>query len=270
MSINLRREQAPISSKAWAAIDAEARRVLETDLAGRRVVDLEGPHGWESASVPLGRAEPQQHVLLEGVETTLRRSQPMIELRIPFTLSRAELDDLDRGSDDPELSPLIKAAIRLARAEDTAIFHGYAPGGILGMSEHAAHAPLPISTDYERYPRAVAEAMNTLKHAGVGGPYAIALGPRCWAGLMQAPIGDGGYPVIEKVKLLLDGPIIWAPAVDGAVVLSLRSGDFVLHLGQDVSIGYSSHDDASIRLYLVESFTFRLLTPEAAVPLRYK
>ena len=65
----------------------------------------------------------------------------------------------------------------------------------------------------------------------------------------------------------MDGEIIWAPAITGAFVLTTRGGDFGLYIGQDVSIGYSSHTDAVVRLYLQETFTFLLLTTEAAVAL---
>jgi uncharacterized linocin/CFP29 family protein len=58
--------------------------------------------------------------------------------------------------------------------------------------------------------------------------------------------------------------------VDGAVVMSVRGGDFELTVGQDFSIGYLEHDATSVRLCLLESMTFRVLTPEAAVPLAYK
>jgi uncharacterized linocin/CFP29 family protein len=75
--------------------------------------------------------------------------------------------------------------------------------------------------------------------------------------------------VIEHVRRLLDGPIVWAPAVDGAVVVSLRGGDFELAVGQDFSIGYLAHSASTVTLYLQESFTFRPLTAEAAVPLKY-
>jgi uncharacterized linocin/CFP29 family protein len=65
----------------------------------------------------------------------------------------------------------------------------------------------------------------------------------------------------------VDDKIIWAPAIDGAFVLTTRGGDFDLHIGQDLSIGYLSHTDAAVRLYLQETFTFLLLTSEAAVVL---
>ncbi len=113
----------------------------------------------------------------------------------------------------------------------------------------------------------VAEAVNKLQLAGVNGPYGIALGPRCYTGLTQTT--HGGYPVLEHVRRLLDGPIVWAPGIDGAVVLSLRGGDFELTVGQDFAIGYLDHTASTVQLYLQESFTFRVLTAEAAVPLAY-
>jgi uncharacterized linocin/CFP29 family protein len=33
-------------------------------------------------------------------------------------------------------------------------------------------------------------------------------------------------------------------------VLTTRGGDFELNLGQDVSIGYLSHTDSAVKLYL--------------------
>ena len=67
--------------------------------------------------------------------------------------------------------------------------------------------------------------------------------------------------------MLRDGEIIWAPAIAGAAVLSTRGGDYELYLGQDVSIGYLSHDATSIELYFQESLTFLVQTTEASVHL---
>jgi uncharacterized linocin/CFP29 family protein len=77
----------------------------------------------------------------------------------------------------------------------------------------------------------------------------------------------GGYLVFDHLRKILDGPIVRAPGVEGALVLSLRGGDFLFESGQDLSIGYDSHDADSVRLYLEESFTFRVATEEAAVAL---
>jgi hypothetical protein len=46
---------------------------------------------------------------------------------------------------------------------------------------------------------------------------------------------DHGYPVLEHVKRIVEGNLIWAPAIEGAFVLTTRGGDFELNIGQDVS-----------------------------------
>jgi len=50
-------------------------------------------------------------------------------------------------------------------------------------------------------------------------------------------------------------------------VLTTRGGDFSLHIGQDLSIGYLAHTDTEVVLYLQETVTFQSLTAEAAVSL---
>jgi uncharacterized linocin/CFP29 family protein len=266
---DLHRELAPITPEGWSALDAEATRVLKANLAARRLVDFHGPFGWTYGAVNVGRLQPLSPGPVEGVEGSLRIVQPLIELRTSFELSRAELDALGRGAEDADLEPLIAAATRIALAEDYAVFRGYGAGEIRGICEASPHAALPISERFEEYPGTVAEATRVLRAAGVVGPYAIALGPRCFAGLRQAT-ARGGWPVMELVHKLLDGPAIWAPAIDGAVVLGTKPGFFELTVGQDFSIGYDSHDSQRVRLYLVESLTFRTLLPEAAVALAYR
>jgi uncharacterized linocin/CFP29 family protein len=187
---------------------------------------------------------------------------------VPFELSREELDAVARGAKDPDLDAVRDAARRAATAEDRAIFHGYGEAGIQGIAEAAASSALPISDDYTQYPALVAEAINNLRSAGVNGPYIVLLGPRCYTGLVKTT--EGGFPVIEHVRRVVDGPIVWAPAVNGALVATTRGGDFELIVGQDFSIGYLDHTAASVRLYLQESFTFRVLASEAAIPLVYR
>ncbi len=264
---NLFRELAPVSSEAWAQIDDEAKRTLKLMLAARRLVDFKGPLGWDVSSLSDGRVEELPSQVEKGVEGRLRKVQPLVELRVPFELSRQELEAIGRGAQDPKLDPVRYAARAAAIAEDRAIFLGYAQAHIAGIAEESSSSNLTLSEDYEAYPQVVAEATNKQRGAGVGGPYAIALGPRCFAGLTRTT--KGGYPVMEHVRRLLDGPIVWAPAADGAIVMSLRGGDFELTVGQDFSIGYLDHTAMAVRLYLQESFTFRVLAPEAAVPLRY-
>ena len=265
----LLRELAPLTSAAWSAIEDEAKRTLKVTLAARKVVDFSGPHGWEKSAVNRGRVESLQRGPAEGVEARLRVTQPLVELRVPFELARDEIDAIGRGATAPDLKVVQTAARQIALAEDAAVFHGYGAAGITGLCEAAAGAALSIPDDYEQYPGVVATAVSHLRQTGVDGPYAIALGPRCHTGLTRT-LTRSVHLVIDIVKRVVDGPVIWAPGVNGAAVVSLRGGDYTLTVGQDLSIGYLDHDAKRVRLYLQESFTFCVLAEEAAVPLVYK
>jgi uncharacterized linocin/CFP29 family protein len=259
---NLHRELAPVSEAAWASIEEEARRTFTLHLAGRRIAGVSQPGGLALAAVGTGHladAEPPA----EGVTAQVRQAQPVIELRVPFTLSRQAIDDVERGARDSDWDPVKDAARRMALAEDRAIIDGYPAGAITGIRA-SAPARRDLPTDPRDYPTAVSQALATLRLAGVGGPYSLLLSAAAYTAISEA--SDYGYPVRDHLARLLDGDIIWAPATDGALLVSGRGGDYELHLGQDLSIGYESHDASTVRLYFFESLTFLVNTPEAAVP----
>ena len=264
---DLQRHLAPISARAWDEIQKTATEVLTVNLAARKLVDFRGPLGWTASAVGLGTVEGLSPPPVEGVVAARRLVQPLIELRANFVLARGELDRLDRGGYGPDLNPLTEAATRLARAEDRAVFHGYPPGRIDGMRARSAEVARHGAAGSAGYPSLLAEAVRMLRTAGVGGPYAMAAGDRCFTELHAATARDG-ILLLDAVRQILGGPIVWAPAVDDAVVVSQRGGDFRLTVGRDIAIGYLGHTATAVELYLVESFTFEVLTPEAAIWLR--
>jgi len=262
VTTHLLREKAPITEAGWEELDTEARERLEPALAVRKLIDFSGPHGWDYSATNLGRVVSLD--AFEGVGALRRRVLPTVELRAPFALARSELFDLERGADDIDLGPLDEAARRIAYAENVAVFHGWAEAGIRGIAEACVHPAVELTTDFDAFPRFVARAVETLLRAGIGGPYGLALGPEQYTGVIETT-EHGGYPLLDHLhKILADGPIVWAPGVRGAAVVSLRGGDFLFESGQDLSIGYVSHDESAVQLYLEESFTFRVATPEAA------
>lgn len=260
---DLRRELAPIPAEGWAAIDAEARRTLKTYLAARKLVDFRGPHGWTHAAVNEGRVRRLDDTPAQGVEARLRIVLPLVELRAPFEVEREELDAISRGAPNPEIGAVVEAARRIALAEDRAVFYGYPAAGIRGIADLPAGHRVRLTGAPEEALRAFAEALEALRGAGVGGPYGAAIGPALYDELAKIP-GPGRYPLLEHVGRLLGGPLVWAPAVRGAIVLSHRGGDFELTVGRDLSIGYLDHTAERVRLYLEESLTFRVLSPDAA------
>lgn len=262
----LKRSLAPILPEAWTLIDDEAKRVLRVHLAGRKLLDVAGPLGWMFAAVNTGRLTLFDTEAVPGVRAGLRRVQPLVELRTPILLDILELDGAARGAVGLELGAVVKAAERVARAEDHAIFNGYPQAGIVGIIEASPHAPLDVP-DATQLPRRVVEAMEKLRAAGIGGPYALALGTAPYEEVTAAT--EDGYPILKRIeRLLLDGRVVHAPAVEGGVLLTMRGGDYELTVGQDLSIGYAFHTKHEVELYLTESFTFRVLEKAAAVHLR--
>jgi uncharacterized linocin/CFP29 family protein len=262
---HLHRELAPISDAGWDNIDDEAKSRLPTYLAARKLVDFAGPHGWTHSSTNLGRideiASPS-----EGVAAAQRKVLPLVELRTEFKVSRIELDDVDRGTSSPDLAELDEALRQIAVGENAIVFHGYGAAGIEGITESTSHEPITVG-DINQAPDATARAVEALRQAGIDGPYGLAICPDMYTTIVETT-EMGGELLKDHLRKILGGPLVWAPGVEGGVVLSLRGGDFRIESGQDLSIGYLDHDADVVRLYLEESLNFRVIEPDAAVALR--
>jgi uncharacterized linocin/CFP29 family protein len=263
---NLHRELAPVSAEAWTDLETEARRTFELHSAARRTVDVIGPAGAALAAVGTGhlRALDAPHA---GVEARGYDASHLVQLRVPFTVQRSAVDAVARGARDADWQPVKDAAKQLAYAEDRAVVDGLASAGITGLRQAASNAAIPLPAEVRDYPVAAAKALTALRLAGVAGPYSLLLSADAYT--LVAETTDHGYPIREHLARILgqDGDIIWAPAIEGGLLLSTRGGDHELYLGQDVSIGYLDHDAESVRLYFQESFTFIAQTAEATVTL---
>ncbi|MCA9647776.1 MAG: bacteriocin family protein [Polyangiaceae bacterium] len=257
----LRQRLAPISGAAWAAVEAEVAGVLRTRLSTRRVVDVDGPKGFDFSALNLGRVstpESQEARVQYGV----RQVQPLVEVRVPFELEQWELDNLSRGADDVNLDPAVDAAIQLATFEERAVYNGFAQGGITGLNSAKHHEAIRWNRDPEALPKLVASGLARFREQGVDGPYALVLDTKSYRELSAA--GES-YPPRKLLARTLEGDIIHAPDAPKPMLLSMRGGDFTTTIGQDCSLGYEAHTATHLRLYLTETFTFRMTGPEAVI-----
>jgi len=263
----LKRTLAPITETGWNEIDEQARRVLLPLLSARKLVDVEGPKGWNFASVPLGRLEVPKSQPEKGVEFGVHSVQPLVEIRSHFSLDIWELDNIVRGAVDIDFSSLEDAAKKIAIFEEKAIFYGFSQAGIKGIMESSPHTPIPLSSEREQILDSVSVAISTLLESSVEGPFGMAVSPEIWrylSGYVK------GYPLRNHLEHLLNGPVILSPFVKEAFLVSMRGGDTQLILGQDLSIGYLTHDSKDVRLYITESFTFRVIDPSVVVYMEWK
>ncbi len=257
----LKRNLAPISAEAWEEIDEQAAAVLRTHLSARKAVRLNGPMGWDYTAVNEGRLDVLE-TEKDKVSTGIYKVKPLVEGRIEFKLNRWELDNITRGARDIAFDALEEAARQLALFEENAVFNGYAAGNIEGLIPSSEHDALDFGKTGSEVMTSVSEGVLTLKEHFQEGPFALVVGKEAWNRIQMEV---QGYPLHKRIEELLGGPIIFSTALDTAILVPFDHEDLELTVGQDFSIGYQSHDNKDITLFLTESFTFRVLDPALIV-----
>ncbi|MFO7615400.1 MAG: family 1 encapsulin nanocompartment shell protein [Bacteroidales bacterium] len=258
----LKKNLAPITDKAWGEINEQSEAIFRSALSVRKFADVDGPHGISMGAVPLGRTaipkNQETKEILYGIQEVL----PLVEVRSAFNLNLWELDNADRGAKDINLDALVKAARRMAAFEEKAIYNGLKEANIKGMINSSGHRTMEFPKDPSKILHSVTEAVTKLNTAAVEGPYSMVLDTEKWEKISSYV---NGYPLRLQLQQLLGGSLILAENLKGAMLVSERGGDFRLTLGQDISIGYETHNRNEVLLYFTEAFTFQLLEPAAII-----
>ncbi|MBN1332677.1 MAG: bacteriocin family protein [Synergistales bacterium] len=258
----LKRSISNITDEAWAEIDTQAVRVLKATLSARKFVDVLGPFGWDYAAFPLGKLRVPKEGTKDEVRFGIHQVMPLVESRAFFELDVWELDNITRGSKNPDLGPLEEAVRKIALFEEKAIYQGMEEACILGISQVSTESSLKGTL--EKLLDTLTKAVIDLQKKSVEGPYALIADQSLWQYILAR---SGGYPLKKSIETLLDGGIILSPNLEGSYVVSMRGGDMEMVLGQDFSIGYHSGNKEKVKLFITESFTFRVVNPEAIVPI---
>jgi uncharacterized linocin/CFP29 family protein len=258
----LRKELAPITDAAWEEIEDQARRFFNPLLSARKFVDVDGPHGVAFGAVSTGRLVVPPSQSKDGVEFGVNQVQPLLEVRVPFTLNIWELDNTERGAKDADLAPMEDAARKIAKFEEDAVYRGFEHSSIRGLEEDPEHQTIPYNGDINQFLASVSKGITSLRDAMVEGPYTLVVSPAIWSELSSCV---EGRPLKHHLEYVIDGPVVTGPFVEKSFLVSTRGGDLELILGQDISIGYKGHDADNVHLYFTESFTFRIYDPAVVV-----
>jgi uncharacterized linocin/CFP29 family protein len=191
----------------------------------------------------------------------------LVEVRIPVELEIKEMDNVVRGARDVDLTNLQEAATKIALFEEQVVYHGLSEANIKGLRVCAGDQCHTIGSSTEQLLEAIAEGITIFTTRSIEGPYAFVVGPKLWS-RMSAQLQ--GYPVKMQAENILGGSVLLSPYLSGefedeAYMVSLRGGDLELIIGQDLAIGYQSHNSDKVKLYFTESFTFRILEPDAVI-----
>jgi len=263
----LRRELAPISPTGWNEIDTMAREALVANLSARKFVDISGPHGIGHSCVNLGRLQVPEGQKDDAVRYGVYQVLPLVEARAGFTLKQWELDNIDRGAKDIQLESLVAAARKIAEFEEKAVFHGFDASCIRGLHAEVQPPLIPLQLEMDALVDAVSEGQTRLLREGVEGASHLVVAPEIWKFLARSTPGGTLRGLVEQQ---IGGKVIYSNAVQGALLAAARGGDLELTLGQDFAIGYHHHTAEEIALFMTESFTFRVITPEALVGFELK
>jgi len=259
----LKRNFAPIGAKAWELIDEQAKRALAPQLSARKFVDVKGPFGPGAGAVFAGRIAVPEGQKKEGVRYGIAQVQPYLEARIAFELDLWELDNAERGAKDVELAPLDEAARKIAAFEEKAIYEGFDEACIAGLARFGQQQAVELSLGKAKdILVGVSRGARKLATETVEGPYALVGGDRLFEAIDAK---SDVYPVRKMLEPVIGPNLVYAPHVEGAFLVSLRGGDFELHLGQDLSVGFERAEGNKVRLFLTESFAFRVVEPRAVV-----
>jgi len=263
----LRRELAPISPKGWSEIDTMAKETLVATLSGRKYIDIDGPHGIGHACVTLGRLSLPKAQKGEKVGYVLHQVLPLVEARVNFTLKTWELDNVERGAKDIQLDALVEACRELAMFEEKAIYDGFKPGMIIGLQDIVKGRELSFALEMDAIVDAISEGQTQMLKDGVEGPTNLIVSAQIWKFLARTSPGGTLRSIVEGQ---ISGQVIYSEFVKDALLVANRSGDLELTVGQDFAIGYHSHTATEINFFATESFTFRVISPEALIGFKLK
>ncbi|MFB6318320.1 family 1 encapsulin nanocompartment shell protein [Saccharicrinis sp. FJH54] len=260
----LKKSLAPITDKGWEEITDKTSQYLDSYLTARKFIDIDGPNGMEQGGVSTGHLITPDNQSDKGVNYGVREILPFVEIRKPFELDLWELDNLERGARDINLEPLEEAVKEIALFEENAVYEGFEPAQIKGLHQVAEYKPVTLPKTTNAFLKEIGNQIIRFERNGVSGPYTLIMAAKEWIDLVQ--IAEG-YPILKQLKEIIGGKVIINQSNNNSYLVTERGGDYELVLGQDISVGYDSHNTKSVKLYLTASFTFRVLSPEAIIVL---
>ena len=260
----LKKSIAPITDAAWVEIKDRTKQIMNLNLTARKFIDIDGPNGLKQGGVSTGRLIMPSDQSDHGINYGIREMLPMVEVRRPFELNLWELDNLERGAKDIDLTPLEEAAREISLFEERAIYQGFEPANIKRLRNAAQAEPVSIPENTNDFLKQIGNQIIQLGRNAVEGPYSLVITEKEWINLINL---SQGYPILLQLKEILGGHVLINHSNHNSFLVSNRGGDYELVLGQDISLGYDGHDTTKVKLYFTSSFTFRVLSPEAVIVL---
>lgn len=261
----LYRELAPISSEAWEEIEEKAKDVLKSYLSARKVMSVHGPKGADYNVITEGRLSHIHEA--EGVSYGNYQVLPLTETRTEFEMKRWELDNVERGAKDIDYGPLEEAMKKAALFEENAVYNGLENAVIKGLKNSVVHPEIIFGKEPVEIMEALSKGLVELRKSYAKGPFNLVVNEEAYKRILSK---ETAYPLDERIEKLIGGKIVFNHVIDGAYLIPHDHEDLELSIGRDFAIGYQAHDAEKVKLYVTESFTFRVLDPTIIIKFKLK
>jgi len=261
--IHLQREVAPFDSQIWEQIDVTVVESAKSQLFGRRLLAVEGPFGLGLKSVS-NRDEQIKAKTSEDVSVMFSSSLPLAMIQKNFVIGARDIAAFERDKVTIDLGDAANAAIACARQENEFVFSGLRgqfPGlfNAAGVQSHKIKGWNEVGKAAED----VIHAVNMLDKSGFHGPYTLGLAPELYNSLFHR-YPQGNTTEIEHLKELINAGIFKAAGLPAGGILAASGKQFAsILLGQDLMTGFVGPVTGGYEFSVTESFTLRLLVPEA-------
>jgi len=250
----LGRDGAPFGEEVWAVMDAVMVEAAKAQLAGRRLLPIEGPYGLGLKAIPLPDEEVASGVFVS-------KTIPLAFLVEEFEIPLRDLAAYERDGLAFNARPVAQAAMACARREDELLFYGAA--GMPGLLTASGVQKVKLS-DWSAVGAAMDDlirAVTALDEAGFHGPYALGLAPARY-NLLFRRYPDGPMTEMEHVRTLITGGLVKVPVLkDGGVLLAVGQQYASILLGQDMTIGFIGPDEEKLEFSVSESLALYLRVP---------
>ena len=252
----LAREDAPFGAEIWEKLDSAMIQAARQQLAGRRLLEIEGPLGFGLKSVPLPDVKSDDGLILS-------QTQPLVWIQETFELGTRDLANYEREQIALSVKPVMEAALACARREDELIFEG--AEGVPGLLtvEGAQELELSAWDEVGAAGNDLIEAITLLDTAGAHGPYTLALAPERYNLLLRL-YERGHRSEMDHVKTMVTDGVVKAPALESGGVLMASGRQYAsLMLGQDLTLGFIGPAGDLVEFFIAESLALRVRMPEA-------
>lgn len=266
------REEAPFGAEVWEKIDDIVVNAAISQLAGRRILSVEGPYGLGFKSIP-GSDKPSGEFLeVEGITAEVMTSPmiPLAAIQATFRIPIRDIAAFEQSGIEFISNEAIAAAMAVARQEDTLIFYGSKSLGVEGLATLSAAESYRLSSWNEpgKSVDDIIAAVSVLDKAGFPGPYAMALAPERY-NLLFRRFMQGNLSEFDLLKEVVSGGIVKAPILKDGGILVATGGQFAsIALGQDLVTMFIGPEGAYYQFALFESIAVRIKYPSAICSLK--